>query len=1051
MISSSEINYIKREVIKMDIKPPEIKPVISMMLIARALVFDMSFDFVEEDLNSLRYFLDEVKFVNSKDVEIESWPSAFYWNKIITILTDRNLNLSPQQLAHVFAHELGHALCHLASRLDSRDVVGTDNMMDYDPKTLSYSNRSFMENIVERISAMVVFSSILSMDNIYISNNYSGYHALGNSLEMAAAMFGMSEYEFLRAGLKSKNVQKREISNVTGFEYDVIDRAYSGFEQSYNILHNALFPSMDEQPKSRIEITNDIITGLVGMMNSGQQFLQKEMINTDFIKNPKQLERISFRHNQFRVAFEAVLNNLVASYELTPELRKELFVGAVKKYEETSESIHYTQQFLRCRKQIEDLVGKDRYKQILTWLSVGDVLEAVHIMSFCDKEIEYGKMDFDNNYEESKELMLKSIAKYGIKPMNEHYTTFYDEEIIGEYKNRNKVPSLPLRYRIAGAIANMKLYNIFKKATPELQNKGGISNSALFKLLVNRKPQFPELKEPENPNKTISLGKMIRYSKMNDSQVEAYIRERLDQIKYQTPELKEAAFQSYIDRVKKGMHNNPYERSNSKMIEIDAELTELLDKVKEIRIVNDSTRVPVDSERITYCEKGVLTIRQDQAIKSNDPEKVYLDFAASIYSTIFGAYDDYRSGSFDNAQVMYGYHNFLQSLYGKEMCATIQNKPIDGLSKLEEKMLFLLDPMMKVIVENCGKGKSALRIASNGQNVIEKYIAPPGSIDVDKYTNGIGLLYNTFGDGGLTEEEKSQRLIDGCDSFIYSLDGKLNSIVRDYCLGYINSLDSYYQMVADIMDGLQDLQNSYPGGPKFEKYLQNISNVFVEQAEGLLYLERILQNGTLIDGTHVWVDENDSNEYNYDEVDTRKEIFRDSIEDLKLNDEDASWRACLSALCRVRNINDIENPKKIAMELLEEKGIAPPTLKDFEERITKARSQRRDGEYVPLNQSVLNLINARTVNNERPLKAKKVNRDELMEIMAGDTRIVEEPKQDEVKINLFKSIVETPTTINLDGKGNPTHYNSKSYSRNTHNSDDGTTFKKNPEEYRGSE
>ena len=169
MISSSEINYIKREVIQMDIKPPEIKPVISMMLIARALVFDMSFDFVEEDLNSLRYFLDEVKFVNSKDVEIESWPSAFYWNKIITILTDRNLNLSPQQLAHVFAHELGHALCHLASRLDSRDVVGTDNMMDYDPKTLSYSNRSFMENIVERISAMVVFSSILSMDNIYIS------------------------------------------------------------------------------------------------------------------------------------------------------------------------------------------------------------------------------------------------------------------------------------------------------------------------------------------------------------------------------------------------------------------------------------------------------------------------------------------------------------------------------------------------------------------------------------------------------------------------------------------------------------------------------------------------------------------------------------------------------------------------------------------------------------------------------------------------------------------------------------------------------------------
>ena len=197
MISSSEINYIKREVIKMDIKPPEIKPVISMMLIARALVFDMPFDFVEEDLNSLRYFLDEVKFVNSKDVEIESWPSAFYWNKIITILTDRNLNLSPQQLAHVFAHELGHALCHLASRLDSRDVVGTDNMMDYDPKTLSYSNRSFMENIVERISAMVVFSSILSMDNIYISNNYSGYHALGNSLEMVAAMFGMSFYELV--------------------------------------------------------------------------------------------------------------------------------------------------------------------------------------------------------------------------------------------------------------------------------------------------------------------------------------------------------------------------------------------------------------------------------------------------------------------------------------------------------------------------------------------------------------------------------------------------------------------------------------------------------------------------------------------------------------------------------------------------------------------------------------------------------------------------------------------------------------------------------------
>lgn len=1051
MISRSEINYIKREVIQMDIKPPEIKPVISMMLIERALVFNMSFDLVEEDLNSVKYYLDEVRFVNSKDVDTENWSAAYYWNKVITIITDRNLNLSPQQLAHVFAHELGHALCHLAYRLDSRDVVGTDNMMDYNPSTLSYSNTSFMENIVERISSMVIFSSLLSMDNIYISNNYRGYHALGNSLEMMAAMFGMSEYEFLRAGLKSKNVQKREISNVTGFEYDVIDRAYSGFEQSYNILHNALFPPIDNYSESHTATPNDIITGLVGMMNSVQQFLQKEMTNTDFIRNPKQLERISFRQNQFRVAFEAVLNNLLVSFELTPELRKELFVGAVKRYEETSKSIHYTQQFLRCREQIEDLVGKDKFNQILSWLSVGDVLEAVHIMSFYDKEIEYRKMDFDNNYEESKELMLKSIAKYGIKPMNENYTTYYDDEIQEEYKNRNRVPTLPLRYRIAGAIANMKLYNIFKRATPELQNKGGISNLALFKLFANRTPQFPELEKPENPNKAVSLGKMIRFSKMNDSQVEAYIKERLDQIKYQTPEIREAVFQIYFDRVKKEMHSNPFEHGNSKMIEIDAELTELLDKVKEIRMVNDSTRIPVDNERITYCEKGVLTIRQDQAIKSNDPEKVYQNLAASIYSTIYGVYDDYRIGTFDNAQVMYGYHNLLQSLYGKEMCATIQNKPIDGLSKLEEKMLFLLGPMMKVIAENCGKGKSALGIASNGQNAIEKYIAPPGSIDVDKYTNGIGLLYNTFGDGGLTEEEKSQRLIDGCDSFIYSLDGKVNSIARDYCLGNINSLDEYYQMVADIMDGLQVLQNSYPGGSKFEKYLQNISNVFVEQAEGLLYLERILQNGTLIDGTHVWGNENDSNEYNYDEVDTRKEIFRDSIGDLKLNDENASWRACISALCRMRNLNDIENPKKSAIKLIEDKGIAPPTLKEFEERISKARNQRRDGEYVPLNQSVLNIINARVVNNNKPIEVKSVNRDEFMEMMASDTRRVEEPKQDKVKINLFKSIVEAPTIVNLDGKGNPTHYNSKLYSRNTYNSDGGTTPLKNPEGYRESE
>lgn len=240
------IKYIKTNIAKADITPPEMKPIIATYLIQRAIGFRLDDKIIESDVKSVTTYLKEVKFVDSSEVPNEDETILAYASDIsnesreaqIVFYVDRLKDKSPKELYRTFAHEMDHILHYLAEKIDENDKPNSNNFYSYDYKEGEW-DRSFHENIVERIASMLVEDT--TKYNPFYSTNFYFYGYSGWCLEMFLAGFGLGEYECLKNSLKSKNVLKRYISDNKPFDYDEVDDTSNAFEHCYNCLHNAMY------------------------------------------------------------------------------------------------------------------------------------------------------------------------------------------------------------------------------------------------------------------------------------------------------------------------------------------------------------------------------------------------------------------------------------------------------------------------------------------------------------------------------------------------------------------------------------------------------------------------------------------------------------------------------------------------------------------------------------------------------------------------------------------------------------------------------------------
>ena len=240
------IKYIKTNIAKADITPPEMKPIIATYLIQRAIGFDLDDKIIESDVKSVTTYLKEVKFVDSSEQPDAGETTVAYATGIddetreaqIVLFADRIKDYSPKELYRTFAHEMDHILHYLAEKIDDNDKPNSNNFHSYDNKEGEWDS-SFHENIVERIASMLVEDT--TKYNPFYSTNFNLYRNSGWCLEMFLAGFGLGEYECLKNSLKSKNVLKRYISNNKPFDYDEVDDTFNAFEHCYNYLHNAMY------------------------------------------------------------------------------------------------------------------------------------------------------------------------------------------------------------------------------------------------------------------------------------------------------------------------------------------------------------------------------------------------------------------------------------------------------------------------------------------------------------------------------------------------------------------------------------------------------------------------------------------------------------------------------------------------------------------------------------------------------------------------------------------------------------------------------------------
>ena len=952
MISRREILHIKMMVDNMPIKPPEIKPIIANYLIKRARVFDLDLNIIEKDILSIGFHLREVTFNESKEYGREnSRSAATYFPKemAIRMYVDHMHDMTPQELHQTLAHELNHILNRWVEQVEGKYYSEGNKWNTHNSKK-NEDYYSFEELIVERASSLTIFSDV-ERNNLFLSNNYRGYFESGPCLEMAIAAFGIGEYEFLKNGIKSKEVLKKYIADNTPFSIDEIDNTFNSFEHFYNWFHNAQYGSYNPAQESNNLRREDIASGMIGMMNVSEGHIQDEIEKRDILADPYAIEMLAIRQNQLRVAFETCFNNSLWNYGVIPDSNIRVFEMTISSLKETSKRIHYLQQIMHNRKKIEQITG-DEFKNVIEAFKKGDLQLAYSILATCDKRLDYKRIEEISNSKEKEKAIIKDLSIYGIRPIREDYILSFDPKVADIYFNKNKPPKMPLSQRIADIMSEVKLFSLFNKKRAELGYKNNLSDLPILKVLKNRTQKFPEFPITDSYHNQLAFNfsRYIKLDNMTPEQKNKYVVERMNEIEFQTPELRKAFFTVISERV--ANYNTP-------VIQLEGEIALLLSRFDAIRFTTDPPKNTIDKDKMIYLDGDTLLINQNRVAEANDPEALYQELSGMINCLMDTSHNDYLLDG-KRSIVHNGYYEYMNGLFGKYEYVKYHQNSMARITPVEDKLFYIPEILSRILD---GKSKYHLfdfiNIARKGEKHLNNNTYDPyysvNLLKSETFIEGVDLLYKTLHSDQLSEEEQSNRLIDGCNLLFDATEMYTNYTIANYINGKTKSLDNFFDIQGILANNVKLLAEDCKSDSPFAQYAKRIYDKIIDKNQGVLYIDRLLEKDNTKDNVDKAIFSiltgGFSNGTFYRPFNLN--VSKDTI----INDDRITWEVCIVALTEDYSVSFINKLKQMPIEelqstaetLLSENGITLPNGQELSDRIKKIYKKEPEKDNPPDN------------------------------------------------------------------------------------------------------
>ena len=645
------------------------------------------------------------------------------------------------------------------------------------------------------------------------------------------------------------------------------------------------------------------------MMNTCETQIITEYSRTDFLSDPESIELLCFRQNQLRVALESTVNTLIGNNWLPNYMKSNIFRDTRKMYKGVTEKLYYTRELLHHRSEIEADIGAD-YEVLMQQYKDGYLSDAYHTLTKNNEDKDTsGSLDSLNYDDKINTFNNYLLQRYGIEPIPEDYKLEYDIDTIQDFKEKDRKPPATLYERAIRNIAMIKLYDIFNKNRVRLGQKLTSADIPIYKHLMSfdKGLEGMQLTAPLAPFNHFDYGNYVALESLETDDKKKYIMDRLGEISFQAPELKEA-FCAAIQEQLNG--------EDVSMVDIENELSMLALKVSNVRYDYEKPRGYNRDKAVNYSD-GCISICLPNAKNLKSPNAL----KEQILGVITHVKDmEYEDSTRKNAVGLDGYYNYISNLHEKYDVAQKEQLETVELSDVEKKLEFVQNVLTMGNSFNDMTG--ALFAAKCGRRSLTSYVYDLNvrgyGFDVDKFIEGANALYNAIANPEIGQEEKESYIIKGADAMIstYASLGTHFLMGQMYLGGY-KQVNTFYRIQNTLIKGLSKLGEEFKDSPRVKEYMNTVYGKISFENFGNMYLAQVLDSGI--------GDPSKVNMFNYisdkeDKEDT-KWLF--------------PWRVCLATLLSDRltpeMITEINNYKSYELQskvlsYAAEKGITPQTV-----------------------------------------------------------------------------------------------------------------------------
>jgi len=420
----------------------EFKPLITDIVLRRALQYMLSDELLEEDLASLKANLKEV-IISDKILENrESVLGLYVPDEKKIIMAPQTLKLPPEVFFQILSHEVYHTL--------SKDRNGVDRFDRFNTILQNYSD-VFEEIVVEKASYRATYPTQHNLSGL--NENAYAYSDIVFVLDMIEATYGVNEQDLLEHAIYGRNclvdflVQKESPDKSIEDVYQFLEE----IEVGASLLWSTLYPR-ESKEQSREDVEDNIECSIESLFNICEEKILQRMsgTKTKSLEEAKQLKKeIAFCQYRLKNVVKTVIQNFEQDGEYS-------ILKTFKKYtkmyrSEITKRLSYMQQILQdsdfksVQEQIqmfrrakrgkfegkyfeENKINEENYRYSISKKYIADSEELkgfsygwdnTYVVSLCKKIVRnwekvHGKHDYSIDPESKTEYTTKKDAEVNV-------------------------------------------------------------------------------------------------------------------------------------------------------------------------------------------------------------------------------------------------------------------------------------------------------------------------------------------------------------------------------------------------------------------------------------------------------------------------------------------------------------------------------------------------------------------------------------------------------------------------------------------------------------